>query len=45
MKSIILGIVATVVLAVVASYGLSTLQQSATERYTAPASVRISTGS
>lgn len=45
MKSIILGIAATVVLAVVASYALNTVQQSATERYTAPASVRISTGS
>jgi hypothetical protein len=45
MKSIILGIAATIVLAVIASYGLSTLQQSATERYTAPASVRINSGS
>jgi len=45
MKNIILGILATVVLAVVASYGLGTLQQSATERYTAPASVRINSGS
>ena len=45
MKSIILGIAATIVLAFVASYGLDSMQQSATERYTAPASVRISTGS
>lgn len=45
MKSIILGIAATIVLAVVAGYALNNAQQSATERYTAPASVRISTGS
>ncbi len=45
MKSIILGIAATIVLAVVASYGLATLQQSATERYTVPSSVRINPGS
>lgn len=45
MKSIVLGVLATVVLAVVASYGLASLQQSATERYTAPASVRINPGS
>lgn len=45
MKSLILGILATIVLAVVAGYALNNLQQSATERYTAPASVRIHTGS
>lgn len=45
MKSIILGIAATIVLAVVAGYTLSNAQQSASERYTAPASVRISSGS
>jgi hypothetical protein len=45
MKSILLGIAATVVLAVVASFALNLVQQSATERYTAPASVRINSGS
>lgn len=45
MKSIVLGIAATIVLAVVASFALDRLQQSSTDRYTAPASVRIHTGS
>lgn len=45
MKSIVLGIAATIVLAVVASFALERAQQSSTERYTVPASVRINTGS
>ncbi len=45
MKSIILGIAATIVLSVVASYGLATMQQSATERYTVPSTVRMNPGS
>jgi FlaG/FlaF family flagellin (archaellin) len=45
MKAIVLGIAATVVLAVVASFALERIQQSSTERYTAPASVRTSHGS
>jgi hypothetical protein len=41
MKAIILGIAAMVVLAFGASMWLGTMQQSATERYSAPNSVRL----
>jgi hypothetical protein len=41
MKALLLGIAATIVLAYGASLVLDTMQKSASERYTAPQSVRL----